>query len=92
MKIIDDETVRLKEVIACYDASVKEEVLMEEAFYLNEAYLLAENLKEGEACLVCGSVRHPKLAVKPIDSYTKEDINLKRNYLRKNIINNLFIY
>lgn len=79
MKIIDDETVRLKEVIACYDASVKEEVLMEEAFYLNEAYLLAENLKEGEACLVCGSVRHPKLAVKPIDSYTKEDINLKRN-------------
>jgi len=37
----------------------------------NAAYMLAKNLKEGEACPVCGSVHHPN----PAYSSEKEDIS-----------------
>ena len=44
--------------------------------YLNEqAGILAENLKEGEKCPVCGSTSHPCPAKKTVENISKELVN-----------------
>ena len=39
-----------------------------------QAYELAKNLADGEACPVCGSLHHPELAVHPGNVPTEEDL------------------
>lgn len=44
--------------------------------YLNEqAGIIAENLKEGEACPVCGSTTHPSPAKKTVENISKEIVD-----------------
>lgn len=52
--------------------------------YIEEtAYQLGENLKEGQECPVCGSVHHPKKAVKRTDSTDASTVKTLREELDK---------
>ncbi|MGD9569364.1 MAG: AAA family ATPase [Sedimentibacter sp.] len=56
--------------------------------YIEEtAYLISESLKDGQECPVCGSVHHPKMAVKStnsaVDSSYVKNISLELDKLNK---------
>jgi len=44
-------------------------------FIAEQAGYLAEELKEGEACPVCGSMHHPTPAAKAVEAPTKEELD-----------------
>lgn len=46
----------------------------QDLFFLQQAGLLAEQLKEGEACPVCGSLIHPKKATRGIEDLDQKDL------------------
>lgn len=48
-----------------------------------QAGILAENLQDNTPCPVCGSTSHPKLATKPVDVPTKEELDLLEKNLGK---------
>lgn len=47
---------------------------MKQKYYSNLVFSIAKDLKESEPCPVCGSKEHPSVALKNIDSVTKEDL------------------
>lgn len=54
-------------------------------FYLGQAAILAETLKEGEACPVCGSVSHPNPAKATENAVTQDSLDeAERTYRLKN--------
>ena len=53
----------------------RELALMEKAFYDEQAGILAGNLKEGDACPVCGATHHPQLAKPAKLAPGKEEID-----------------
>lgn len=52
-------------------------------YYLNISVEIAETLKDGEGCPVCGSKEHPRLATEVECDYTKEDIEECEKNLKK---------
>lgn len=70
-------------------ASQKRDALREAYNYLERLFLdaqagmLALRLKEGEPCPVCGSVRHPALAVLPGEAPDKKQLDRKKAELSK---------
>lgn len=52
-------------------------------YYLNISVEIAETLKDGEECPVCGSKEHPRLATEVEYNYTKEDIEECEKNLKK---------
>ena len=52
-------------------------------YYLNISVEIAETLKDGEECPVCGSKEHPRLAIEVECNYTKEDIEECEKNLKK---------
>lgn len=52
-----------------------EAALLQQAFQLAQAYQLSTTLAEGEPCMVCGAVHHPRLAVKPEATPTKVEVD-----------------
>lgn len=87
----------LKEIKSQYQLAVKDyesksektKASEEEYRRKNKAYLdaqagiLAETLKEGEMCPVCGSINHPRLAAKPENAPTKEELEALREEAAK---------
>lgn len=57
----------------------EEYINKETAFFRSQAGLLAESLKEGEPCPVCGSQRHPRKAVKESDSVSQWELRELRS-------------
>ena len=52
--------------------------LLNKAFLDAQAGILAENLNDGEACPVCGSLTHPKKAEKPVEVPTEAELKLAK--------------
>ena len=52
-------------------------------YFDNQAGILAESLKEGECCPVCGSKAHPHLAVKNISAPTETELKKCENQKEK---------
>lgn len=50
-----------------------------ETFLCNQAGFLAEKLKDGEECPVCGAIHHPKKAELTVDVISREDVDNARN-------------
>lgn len=84
-----------KELFSSYEKLSREykvfcdQYTMEEVrFYNSQAGILASLLKEGEACLVCGSLVHPSPAVCDNEILSKEeldDLKLKKDILAENV-------
>lgn len=65
-----------------YDVENKLFEEMRKKYYLNISVEIADNLKDGEECPVCGSVHHPKKAVSVMSEYTKEDLEKQESKLK----------
>lgn len=50
-------------------------------FLSAQAGILASDLKDGQACPVCGSIAHPSLAVKVADILSKEELDREKKEL-----------
>lgn len=55
----------------------------EKLFFDAQAGILAEGLKEGTPCPVCGSVHHPDLASKPAIVLSKEELDREKEHLQQ---------
>ena len=65
---------RLKEDKQLYDRRSEEYHAVLGAFLAGQAGILAEQLQEGRPCPVCGSLQHPKKAVKSIGTPDEERV------------------
>lgn len=57
-----------------YQDKVKEYLKQEDAFFKEQAGIIAEKLENGKPCPVCGSTEHPKKAKKSKSVLTKEEL------------------
>ena len=57
-----------------YDRCREERVCTEKDFFRNQAGLLAEGLRPGEPCPVCGALEHPNKATLPESAPTEEQL------------------
>ena len=57
-----------------YQEKVKEYLKQEDAFFKEQAGIIAEKLEDGKPCPVCGSIEHPVKAKKSDSVLTKEQL------------------
>lgn len=57
-----------------YEDKVKEYLKQEDAFFKEQAGIIAEKLEKGKPCPVCGSIEHPAKAKKSKTVLTKEEL------------------
>lgn len=62
---------------------------MEKAYYLGQAYMMSQRLKDGEPCPVCGSLHHPDPAHKEPDDVSQDQLDAQR--VKTNNVENLKI-
>lgn len=60
-----------------------ESAILEESFLREQAGILASDLKDGDACPVCGSTTHPQLAKISKLAPTQKDVNLAKDKVEK---------
>lgn len=53
------------------------------AFFNEQAGIIADELKDGEPCLVCGSTSHPNLARKSENAPSQADVESAQNLVKK---------
>lgn len=53
------------------------------AFFNEQAGIIADGLKDGEPCLVCGSTSHPNLARKSENAPSQADVESAQNLVKK---------
>ncbi|MGI2328714.1 AAA family ATPase [Planococcus sp. YIM B11945] len=71
---------RLKE--AAYNAAFEDYTSLQEAWFADQARVLAEQLHDGEACPVCGSLEHPhKTGGSHSSGVSKEQLDAKKSKL-----------
>ncbi|KRM19275.1 exonuclease [Ligilactobacillus hayakitensis DSM 18933 = JCM 14209] len=75
-------TKQLTEVTKDAQLSTKQAELLEAAFMENQAGILAHNLKDGQACPVCGSIEHPKLA-QLVDAVQEDEVKRAKQMAQK---------
>ena len=80
LKIAQDDYIR-KSQIAKEKKSEYE--ALNKAYLDEQAGILAESLKDGEACPVCGSVAHPCIAQKSEKAPTKEELQKSKDEAEK---------
>jgi len=70
--------------IACHNYEKENNLYenMRRQYYLNISVEIADTLKEGEECPVCGSIHHPKKALSTSCEYTKEDLQRQETKLK----------
>lgn len=51
---------------------------MEKAYYLGQAYMMSQRLKDNEPCPVCGSTHHPAPAVKEPENVSQDQLDGQR--------------
>ncbi|MCR5699136.1 MAG: SMC family ATPase, partial [Treponemataceae bacterium] len=68
-------TEKYKKSQSSFENANKEYEQKQKLFYAEQAGILAEILKEGEACPVCGSTSHPNLAQKSKEAPSEEEVN-----------------
>ena len=87
LSILQNEIIKKTETLNKYNEvfenkkSIYEK--MKNIFYLNQAGLLAKNLKDDERCPVCGSLEHPLPASLSEDTINKNDLDLLENEVNK---------
>lgn len=72
-KELESKQKKFKDSFEAYEETNAERIKAEKIIESNRAGILAEDLKEGDKCPVCGSVHHPELAKLPEDSVTEEE-------------------
>ncbi len=72
------EQERLKKAQKKYDSAEEEYRLKNRQFISVQAGILASELKEGEACPVCGSVHHPSKALLSGEDVTEQKVEAAR--------------
>ena len=87
MKELNDNEKEYKVLVDSYDKQNTLYEKMRKEYYLNISVEIADTLKDGEECPVCGSKNHPKKAISIESDYTKEDIEMEEKHL-KNIDSN----
>lgn len=81
-RFIDSEKL-YKEKEKALQAMEKDYNQLEESWLKNQAVMLASHLHDGEACPVCGSAEHPRPATEEGDVITREELDRKRQDLRR---------
>ena len=85
--ITEDETIKVERERTFQTAQTSYEQQnrlveqMELAFFREQAGLLAKDLKEGQACPVCGSISHPNPAVTREEAPTQDAIKIEKQTL-----------
>jgi exonuclease SbcC len=64
-----------KSALTAYEAATANHSRVLESYHLYTAGELADCLKENEPCPVCGSISHPKPAIRPEGTVTKADLD-----------------
>lgn len=65
-----------------HQKALKEYTSHEQSFYNAQAGILAEQIKEGQPCPVCGSLEHPHLAVRGNEVLSKEELDLEKDNIQ----------
>ncbi|WP_080875019.1 AAA family ATPase [Oceanobacillus timonensis] len=73
-----------KEKEAVYLQKKEHYTRLEQAWFANQAHVLATHLHEGEACPVCGSLEHPSLAATQEAEVSKEELEQAKKQMEQN--------
>jgi exonuclease SbcC len=80
---LEDARQKLKQEEAAYGRKLTEYDQKYNLFLSSQAGILAENLKEGEPCPVCGSFSHPHLSPKAPQAPSQEEVEAAQKAFRE---------